>query len=176
MPPPTDELRIRPFQASDLDVLRAMTVEAFQGVSIDQNIERIFGLINGRDWGFRKGRHVDDDAARAPEGIFVAELGDGSIAGFISTRMDAEAGIGHIPNLVVRSGLRGKGVGRKLLQYATDRFRAAGLTHARIETLDQNPVGNHLYRSFGFQEVARQVHFCADLRVVEGGLRDGETE
>jgi ribosomal protein S18 acetylase RimI-like enzyme len=176
MTPPIEELRIRLYRPEDLDTLRAMTVEAFDGVSIDQNIERSFGLINGRDWTFRKGRHVDDDATRAPEGIFVAELGDGSIAGFISTRMDCDAGIGHIPNLVVRAGLRGKGVGRKLLEFATDRFRAAGLTHARIETLDQNPVGNHLYRSFGFQEVARQVHFCADLRVVEEGLREGETE
>lgn len=167
MSPPVETLPIRPFRPEDLETLRAMTVEAFDGVSIDQNIERAFGTINDRDWRFRKGRHVDQDAERAPEGIFVAERPDGSIAGFVSTWQDREAGVGHIPNLVVGAGLRGQGLGRRLLAFAMDRFRAAGLTHARIETLDQNPVGNHLYRSAGFHEVARQVHFCIDLRDVE---------
>jgi ribosomal protein S18 acetylase RimI-like enzyme len=46
---------------------------------------------------------------------------------------------------------------------ALDRFRDGGLTHAKIETLAQNDVGHHLYTSIGFHEVARQVHFFADL-------------
>ena len=161
---PLEQIRIRAYCPDDLDTLRAMTVEAFEGVSIDQNIERQFGLIGGHDWRFRKGRHVDDDARLRADGIFVAELPDGTIAGFISTWQDREAGLGHVPNLVVAADRRGQGVGRMLLRYAADRFREAGLTHARIETLDQNPIGNHLYRSVGFSEVARQVHFCADLR------------
>ena len=139
-----------------------MTVEAFDGVSIDQAMERAFGIINGHDWQFRKGRHVDDDAERAPEGIYVLEL-DGEIAGFISTRMDEDAGVGFIPNLVLTPEHRGQGWGRKLIVFALERFREAGLSHARIETLEQNEVGNHLYRDIGFKEVARQVHFCASI-------------
>jgi hypothetical protein len=42
-------------------------------------------------------------------------------------------------------------------------FRRAGLSHAKIETLAQNAVGNHLYRDLGFHEVARQVHLVASL-------------
>jgi ribosomal protein S18 acetylase RimI-like enzyme len=38
-----------------------------------------------------------------------------------------------------------------------------GLSHARIETLDQNEIGQTLYPSMGFEEVARQVHYCLDL-------------
>lgn len=140
-----------------------MTVEAFDGVSIDQNIERQFGLIHGRDWRHRKGQHVDADAARDPEGIFVAHFPDGRIAGYVSTWCDRAAGVGHIPNLVVAAGLRGQGLGRRLLAHAAAHFRSQGVTHVRIETLDQNPVGNHLYRALGFREVARQVHFCAAL-------------
>jgi len=37
------------------------------------------------------------------------------------------------------------------------------LSHAKIETLAQNAIGNHLYPSLGFVEVARQVHFVAKL-------------
>ena len=58
----------------------------------------------------------------------------------------------------------GRGLGRRLIEYALNVFRKDGLTHARIETLVQNDVGNHLYQSIGFREVARQIHFCADLR------------
>lgn len=153
---------IRPFRPDDLPRLKEITVEAFDGVSIDQAIEREYGLINGRNWQFRKGRHIDDDVRRCAEGIYVLEL-DGKIAGLITTWADEEAGIGHIPNLSIVPEHRGQGWGRKLIEYALDRFREAGLTHARIETLVQNDVGNHLYQSLGFREVARQIHFCCDL-------------
>lgn len=144
-----------------------MTVEAFDGVSIDQAMEREFGIINGTNWQFRKGRHIDDDAERDPAGIYVLEI-DGEVAGFISTRQDKEAGVGFIPNLVLAPQHRGQGWGRKLILYALERFRDAGLTHARIETLEQNDVGNHLYQSIGFREVAKQIHFCADLNEALG--------
>ena len=45
--------------------------------------------------------------------------------------------------------------------FSSDVF--SGLTHAKIETLAQNAIGNHLYPSLGFVEVARQVHFLAKL-------------
>jgi ribosomal protein S18 acetylase RimI-like enzyme len=50
-----------------------------------------------------------------------------------------------------------------LLEHALERFRAAGMTVAKIETLDQNPVGQHLYPSVGFKEVARQIHYAMRL-------------
>jgi ribosomal protein S18 acetylase RimI-like enzyme len=55
------------------------------------------------------------------------------------------------------------GIGRQLLEHALEFFRAQGLKVARIETLAHNEVGNHLYPSVGFEEVARQVHFAMRL-------------
>lgn len=154
---------IRPFQSSDLEALKAMTVDAFQGVSIDEGLEREFGEIGNHDWRWRKARHVDDDVQRDPGGIFVLET-DGLVAGYISTWCDRGAGIGYIPNLVVIPRLRGQGWGRRLIEAALDHFRAQGLTHARIETLMQNAVGRHLYTSVGFREIAQQIHFGIDLK------------
>jgi N6-L-threonylcarbamoyladenine synthase/ribosomal-protein-alanine N-acetyltransferase len=108
-------------------------------------------------------RHVDEDAARDPAGILVAIAVDNRVVGYVSTWCDHDGGIGHIPNLVVAAGCRGQGIGRTLLQHALDRFRAAGLTHAKIETLVQNDVGRGLYESLGFREVARQIHFAMEL-------------
>jgi ribosomal protein S18 acetylase RimI-like enzyme len=153
---------IRPYRESDRAVIKAITVEAFEGVSIDQNIENQFGPVGGHDWRWRKERHVDDDIQAPGSAIWVAEDGD-KIVGYISTRIDREAGVGYIPNLAVRSGQRGAGTGRQLIEWAIQEFRAAGLTLARIETLDQNPIGQHLYPSCGFVEVARQIHFARRL-------------
>jgi ribosomal protein S18 acetylase RimI-like enzyme len=157
-------IRIRAFRPSDLACLREMTAEAFDGVSIDQGIEQAFGEINGHDWRWRKMRHVDDDVARDAAEVFVAESDDGGIIGFISTWRDEPAGIGHIPNVVVAAGHRGRGLGRELIEHALQHFRNCGLTHAKIETLVQNEVGQSLYTSIGFREVARQIHLAMDLR------------
>jgi ribosomal protein S18 acetylase RimI-like enzyme len=162
---------IRPYHPTDLPALKAITVEAFDGVSIDQGIEREFGPVNGHDWRWRKARHLDDDAAREPAGIFVAEQ-SGQVVGYITTWQDREAGIGHIPNLAIAASFRGQGLGRQLIEHALAHFRRAGLSHAKIETLVQNEVGNHLYRSLGFREVARQIHFVADLQ--PGGGQENE--
>ena len=120
--------------------------------------------IGGHDWHGRKSaRHLDEDLLRDPNGIFVAEV-NGQIAGYISTWQDREAGIGHIPNVAIEAEFRGQGLGRRLIEHAMQQFRNCGLTHAKIETLEQNATGQHLYTSLRFREVARQIHFVADLR------------
>lgn len=153
---------IRPFRPGDLDRLREITVEAFNGVSIDQNAEAMFGLIHGRDWRWRKGRHVDDDARRDPAGIFILAEGD-EVLGGITTWIDRDAGIGHIPNLALVPEVRGQGWGRRLIEHALDHFRRHGVSCVRIETLDQNEVGQRLYTSLGFREAARQIHYFMPL-------------
>ena len=155
-------LHIRPYRDEDLSALKEITVEAFDGVSIDQIIERRFGLLRGGDWKGRKAGHIDADVGRDRDGIFVAES-DGEILGYVTTWTDDGAGIGHMPNLAVRAGHRGQGLGRRLIEHALDHFRRQGMTHARIETLENNDVGDHLYTSMGFEEITRQVHFIKAL-------------
>lgn len=155
-------MKIRPYQPEDLAILKEITIEAFQGVSIDEGIERKYGIINGHDWKWRKARHVEADAQREPEGIFIAEV-EGTIVGYISTWHDPQAGIGYIPNLAFVPECRGQGMGRKLLEHALDHFRQLKLSLAKIETLEQNATGNHLYTSLGFKEIVKQVHFVAPL-------------
>lgn len=156
-------MHIRLYQPADLATLKRLTVDGFTGVSIDHGMEEYFGEINGHDWRWRKARHIDVDVARDPAGVFVAAEESGEVVGYVTTWLDRDAGIGHIPNLAVAASHRNQGLGRQLLEFALDHFRAAGLTHAKIETLAQNAIGNHLYPSLGFVEVARQVHFLARL-------------
>ncbi len=156
-------MMIRPFRESDREMLKAITVEAFNGVSIDQNIERRIGVVSGRDWRWRKARHIDDDIDAEGAAILVAEDDGGEIVGYITTLIDREASVGLIPNMSVRAGQRGKGIGRQLIERALELFHESGLELARIETLDQNSIGQHLYPDCGFVEVARQIHFAMRL-------------
>jgi len=155
-------LQFRPFQEADRPILREMTIQAFEGVSIDQNIDRILGPIAARDWKARKARHVDDDID-TPEGEVAVAEEAGRVVGYVTLRFDRQAKVGQIPNLAVAADRRGQGIGRQLLEHAIERFRQEGMTVARIETLEQNPIGRHLYPSVGFQEVARQIHFARPI-------------
>ena len=156
------QLQIRQFRQNDLPALKAITVEAFDGVSIDQNIERQFGLVNERDWRWRKGRRIEEDVARDAGGVFIAEV-DSAVIGCLTSWMDHEEGVGFISHLAVVAAHRGQGVGRRLIEHASDHFRKHGISHARIETLEQNAIGQELFPSFGFREVARQIHYCMRL-------------
>lgn len=155
-------MNIRLCRPSDLDELKRMTVEGFDGIAIDQNVERALGVVGNHDWRWRKARHVDEDFEANPAGAFVAEE-DGKVIGYISTRIDREASKGRIPNLAVDNAARGRGIGRKLIEHALDYFRREGMAFAMIETMANNPVGQHLYPSCGFVEAGRQIHYAAKL-------------
>jgi ribosomal protein S18 acetylase RimI-like enzyme len=145
-------------------MLRELTVAAFEGVSIDHNIDRQLGPIAGRDWRWRKARDVDRDLDLFGAELAVAEDEQrDTVVGYVTMQCDAETRIGWIHNLVVAAGVRGQGLGRHLIEHALAHFRGAGMTVAKIETLEQNPIGRHLYRAIGFIEVARQIHFAMPL-------------
>ncbi len=157
-------IEIRPFREPDRPVVRELTIAAFEGVSIDHNIDLRLGPIAGRDWRWRKARDVDRDIDLLGAELAVAhDDQSGAVVGYVTMQCDAEARIGWIHNLVVAGAARGQGLGRRLIEHALSHFRAAGMTVAKIETLEQNAIGRHLYPSVGFVEVARQIHYAKPL-------------
>jgi ribosomal protein S18 acetylase RimI-like enzyme len=168
-------ISIRPFREADRPIVRELTVAAFEGVSIDHNIDRQLGPVAGRDWRWRKARDVDRDIDLLGAELAVAEDDEtGAVVGYVTMQSDGETRIGWIHNLVVSGVVRGQGLGRQLIEHALAHFRAAGMTVAKIETLEQNPVGRHLYPSVGFIEVARQIHYAMPLtdRLVDQNERE----
>ena len=162
-------MEIRHYRPSDLETLKTITAICFEGVSIDQNIEKLYGLIDGKDWKWRKKRHIDADAEIHAPGILVAEA-DGQVVGYISTRIDPATKVGGIPNYAVLPAYQKQGIGRKLLEAAVAYLVSEGMRYARIETLAQNEVGTRFYPQFGFQEVARQVHYVMPIGETEGSF------
>jgi len=156
----SDGYAIRPFRGGDLPRLQEITAQTFGPVSIDRNMEQRLGPFGQGDWSTRKVAAIADDCAAQPDGVFVAEAPGGQVVGYITTRLNPVSRIGWIPNLAVDPDHQGHGLGRALLLHALDHFRRSGMEVAKIETLDQNPVGQALYPSLGFNEVARQIHYA----------------
>ena len=155
-------MTFREYRSGDLEELKRITLEAFEGLALDQRVEEHLGVLHGHDWRWRKARQIEEDVAANRAGVFVAEEG-GTILGYITTALDREAGKGRIPNLAVLSDARSKGLGRKLIEHALEYFRREGMSYAMIETMAYNEIGNHLYPACGFIEVGRQVHFARKL-------------
>lgn len=77
-----------------------------------------------------------------------AVLEDGTIAGYICPTLVFDEG--EILNVAVRSDLRGKGVGRLLLETALSRLSTMGAARIYLEVRPSNRVAASLYKSCGF--------------------------
>ena len=158
-----EDYTLRVYRPQDLARLQEITADTFGPVSIDRNMEQRLGPFGRGDWSTRKVAAIADDCAAQPDGVFVAEEPGGAVVGYVTTRLNAISRVGWIPNLAVDPDHQGHGLGRALLLHALDYFRRSGMQVAKIETLDQNPVGQALYPSLGFKEVARQIHYAMRL-------------
>ena len=158
-----EPINYRNANAHDRERILQITEEVFGPSTVERNIEERFGLIDGRDWRWRKRRHVEADLDASDSGCIVAEH-QGRVIGYVTISYDREAKIGSIPNLAVDSKHKSRGLGRHLIQEALREMAAFGMHIGRIETLQQNEVGQYLYPDVGFEEIARQVYFAMDLR------------
>lgn len=159
---PALPITIRGYQPRDQARIRELTLEGFDGVSIDQNADALLALDTEPLWKTRKWAGVQAELAASPSDHFVAEL-NGDVIGYITTHPQPAAGIGLIPNMAVDARYRRRGVASRLIEHAIDYLRNCGMRVAKIETLVQNAQGQTLYPSFGFQEVARQIHYVRRL-------------
>ena len=157
--PSRGRIFIRAVRPGDTRSILALMRQVFKKAAIDARIETAVG---GTPWHRVKNALVQRQLDDYPSGCFVA-VSQGRIVGFISTAVNAVAGRGWIIDLSVAADCQGRGLGRRLIEHALAHFRSLGLHHAKIETLDTNLAGQHLYPSMGFVEVARQIHYVMPL-------------
>ena len=155
-------MTIRRYKELDCEALKQISVVCFEGVSIDQNIERLWGRIAGKNWAWCMRRQIEDDINNHPDGIFVAES-DSIVVGFITTRVDYATKIGSIPHLAVLPAQRRRGLAKKLVDEAIAHLKGEGMEHVRIDTLEQNAVCQHFYPKRGFKELARVIHYIMEI-------------
>jgi GNAT superfamily N-acetyltransferase len=94
------------------------------------------------------------DHAYEPASVLVAEI-DGRIVGKLElfmARKSKHGRFGMIRRFAVAEDLRGQGIGKQMLDAATERARDAGCTFLELSVDVTNPEAHAFYRREGFVE------------------------
>lgn len=96
--------------------------------------------------------------------VHVAEL-DGTIVGFVTFRMDPEAGAGEIGLNAVHPDHAGHGLGTGMYEFVLARMKAAGLKAATVATGadPSHAAARQAYRKAGFLAEVPSVWMCRKL-------------
>lgn len=158
----SNPVTVRTARPEDIDAIIAITKEVFGPFALEALIARKLGTSDSVSWIDIKAQDLRRELIGGCDVCFVAEMG-GRLVGYATNYINQLASRGTIANLAVSAACQGLGVGRLLLERSLERFRELGLKQAKIETLECNETGQHLYTSVGFQEVVRQIHYVMPL-------------
>jgi ribosomal protein S18 acetylase RimI-like enzyme len=146
MPAPAAEAsgyRIRHATAADHDAvareLRAYLDwlgEPLDGDGLDKDIAQWQRAYDGR-----RGR------------LLVVEAPDGVVVGTAAVRV-LEPSVGEVKRMWIRPAHQGKGVGRPLMDACLAEARALGCRRLRLDSEERLTAAVHLYRAYGFKEIA----------------------
>jgi GNAT superfamily N-acetyltransferase len=95
--------------------------------------------------------------------ILLAEL-DGRVVGAVALAPDVTGAI-ELSKMAVAPALRGRGIGRKLLVGAIEHARALGARSVFLGSSTRLPSAVHLYESFGFRHVPREMLSLTSTRI-----------
>jgi len=135
--------RIRPASAKDHEAvareLRAYLAwlgEELDGEGLDKDIANWQAAYDGR-----RGC------------LLVVEDPAGLVVGTAAVRV-LEPGVGEVKRMWIRPAHQGKGLGRPLMDACLDAALALGCGRLRLDSEDRLAAAVHLYRAYGFQEIA----------------------
>lgn len=151
------EFRVRPALREDVEIIAGLWIEMMREhagfeprVRLSDNARQAYG-----DYARQ---HVERDHAVALVTEALAEPGDndGAIVGFLlayrvrNMPMFTPATYGFVSDMTIAPGFRGRGLGRRMLDEATERFRDMGLTHLQLQVYRANEAGRRFWEHEGF--------------------------
>jgi len=149
-------LNVRPATPADYPVLEQMVIASFEPITWARKADELFGPLNGKDWRERWRLRLAN--VFATQHVLVGES-EGQLVAMASATIEAPTRLGYIDLLAVDPRRQGRGYGRRMLRAMLEYLKRQGCDHVHLECLADNEAGNSLYRSEGFQEVARSIRW-----------------
>jgi len=101
---------------------------------------------------------------RNPDTCFVSEKG-GEIIGVILSGHDGRRGL--IYHMAVKTSEREQGVGKTLLEYATEALKNEGISKVYIMVLKNNKIGNDFWEKRGFTIPDESIYRAKEIVMIE---------
>jgi aminoglycoside 6'-N-acetyltransferase I len=113
---------------------------------------------------------MTEQSAGSDASVFVYQRPDNSLGGFIELsirdRVDGSLSshVGYIEGWYVDPDLRGRGIGRRLVERAGEWAREHGLNELASDAEIANEESIRAHRALGFRETFRLVHFLRPIQ------------
>ena len=149
-------IKIQPFTSEHFVAVVDLTIEAWNPVFslTKQDVPRfVYDVFYPDGW---EKRQRDDVAAlleSEPTNIWLAFRGQ-VLVGYLGLRIHPEDQMGEIYIIAVSPRYQRQGIGKQLLEFAQEQFRARGLKMMMVETIGDrgHEPARSTYEAFGFQQ------------------------
>lgn len=144
---------IRPLEESDLPEWLRLRTALWDETPEDDQMAEMADIIEDREHQF----------------VAVADLGDGTLAGFLEASIrshveDCETeNVGYLEGWYVEAGHRQLGIGGSLVSYAENWARGLGCTEMASDAEIDNLVSQQAHEKLGYFETSRLVHLKKQL-------------
>jgi ribosomal protein S18 acetylase RimI-like enzyme len=138
----TEQIVIRPVQGADLDALEALEKRTFDTDRLSRRSFRRW--INGEHRAFK-----------------VATV-DGALAGYILIILHRGTRLARLYSIAVDSRMRGRGLGRELIEAGEKAARDAGRIDMRLEVRKDNAAAIQLYEQLGYHRFGEYEDYYED--------------
>ena len=149
-------MQIRPANAHEHAEIERLILDSFEPITWARTLEERYGRLNGLGW--RERWKLRLQKVFAEQSLLVGSV-DSVIAAVSTSTFDRESALGYIDILAVARGRQGHGHGREMLRATIRHLQELGAEYVNLDCLTNNESANELYRSEGFEEVARHIRW-----------------
>ena len=149
-------LEFRLAEPSEYPRIESLVVESFEPITWFKKLDARIGPLNGKDW---RARWHGRMRAVFENEIVLAGQTAGEIVAMSAGTLDQGAALAFIDLLAVDRRFHRRGYGREMLLGTMQHMKSLGARYVNLDCLTDNDRANALYRSEGFEEVARQIRW-----------------
>jgi ribosomal protein S18 acetylase RimI-like enzyme len=152
------DILIRRIEKKDYEEVKELLVDLVRSMAVYCPIRREEPASEYKDWYFQRALSYVEQGLGI---IGVAEI-DGKIVGCIYACVKEQTKdelleykkitYGHIPDVFIKEGYRGQGIGKKLLQFAENFLKEKGCDYIELAVRAKNTGAHQLYLELGFED------------------------